>query len=224
AAAAPGVAAVAVVAGGGRGGGDGGGGHLVVAADAYQRLSVAGRRVVLRHELTHLATAAVTPPAMPVWLVEGLADTVGHRATLDRPDPARPDALTVRQAAAELAAEVSAGELPAEPPPDAAFDPTDGRLAATYQQAWLACRYLASRLGLDGLVDYYREVAAALARPAVDPTPGSAAQPPAQQVAQRVLADAGLAWLDFVRGWQAYLRELLAGPGEPAGPDPGAGW
>jgi hypothetical protein len=102
-----GIAALAVVPVGGRAGGGvtppgPPGGHLIVNAQVYARLSPLGARVVLRHEVTHLASADATPPDMPVWLVEGFADAVARSDA--------PDAIL----APELAADVAAGWLPTD--------------------------------------------------------------------------------------------------------------
>jgi hypothetical protein len=189
------------------------GARLVVDWADYQRLNGAGRRIVLRHELTHLATAGETPTAMPIWLVEGFAEEVGHEgvvacsATYSRLPGGPPcppaSALSAPVAAGELATEVRAGHLPVAVPTDAAFAAADGRLAQTYQEAWLACRVLAARLGgLPGLARYYRDVATRLTTTA---TTGPAA------AAAGLRTDTGLDWPGFVARWRAYLQTLLGG-------------
>jgi hypothetical protein len=234
------VAAVAVLPIGGAGPAATGadpGGRLVVDLAVYQRLTTAGRRIVLRHELTHLATAADTPAGMPVWLVEGFAEEVGHEGVVAcsagfGPVPGGPGcpagsaaaALPVAAAAGELAAEVRAGAVPAGLPGDAAFDGADGRLAQTYQESWLACRLLAQRLGLPGLARYYRDVARRLGTPAAParqtgagaatgagPTTGAGEVTGA---AAALRAVTGLSWAEFVATWRAFLVTLL---GVPAG-------
>ncbi|ADP79862.1 hypothetical protein [Pseudofrankia inefficax] len=180
-----------------------GGGRLVVDLDVYRRLTAVGRRIVLRHELTHLATAAETPAGMPVWLVEGFAEEIGHEGVTG---------LTVDRAAAELAAEVRAGRVPTTLPSDAAFDGSDGRLAQTYQEAWLACRLLAGRLGLAGLARFYQDVGTRLAGPRRTTAAGSGAGDPAAAVAAALRADAGTGWSAFVADWRAYLSAVLGAP------------
>ncbi|WP_052710668.1 hypothetical protein [Pseudofrankia sp. DC12] len=181
-------------------------GRLVVDLDVYRRLTGDGRRIVLRHELTHLATAAETPAGMPVWLVEGFAEEVGHEGAAP--------GLTVDQAAAELAAEVRAGRVPTALPADAAFDGSDGRLAQTYQEAWLACRLLAERLGLAGLARFYRDVGARLAAPSRSPVAAGAAGDAA--VADALRSEAALSWPAFVADWRAYLTAVLGSPARGA--------
>ncbi|MEU7891584.1 hypothetical protein AB0B45_01840 [Nonomuraea sp. NPDC049152] len=119
-------------------------GRVIVLPGAFARLTPVGRDVVLTHELTHVAAGA---EGRPVWLREGFADYVGYlRSGLGTP-----------VAAAELTAEARAGRLPSSLPADADFAPGSPRLAQVYQEAWLACRLIATRYGRQALVDlYYR--------------------------------------------------------------------
>jgi hypothetical protein len=153
------------------------GGRVIVVPDAFDRLTPVGRDVVLTHELTHVAAGT---GGLPVWLYEGFADYVAYRDA----------GLPVPVAAAELAAEVRSGRAPHELPGDAAFAPGAARLAAAYQEAWLACRFLAERFGEARLVRLYRD-------------------------ARDVGAGRALAWLGLAPGtltarWRAYVREQLA--------------
>ncbi len=118
--------------------------HVVLEPRAFARLSPAGRQVVLTHELTHVATRAAASD-LPAWLIEGFADYVGYRGS----------AIPVRRAATELAAEVRAGRLPAALPTRADFD-DDRRRVLAYEEAWLACRFIAARFGEERLVRLYR--------------------------------------------------------------------
>ena len=78
------------------------GDRVLVNPAGFARLGEVGRRVVMTHEVTHVATRALTGPAVPTWLVEGLADYVGYLGT----------DLSVAVAAQELRADVRAGRLP----------------------------------------------------------------------------------------------------------------
>ncbi|TYB61096.1 hypothetical protein FXF51_30140 [Nonomuraea sp. PA05] len=155
------------------------GGRVIVVPEAFATLSRTGRDVVLTHELTHVVAGT---EGLPVWLYEGFADYVGYRDA----------GLPVKTAAAELAAEVRAGRLPNALPGPAAFA-ADGRdpdrLARAYQEAWLACRFLADRFGEGTLVWLYR---AARAR-GVD----------------QALASLGLSVATLTARWRAYVREQL---------------
>ncbi|MEP7020223.1 MAG: hypothetical protein ABI808_06195 [Pseudonocardiales bacterium] len=124
--------------------------RLVLNPSALSTLTAAGLRVVVQHELTHIASASATGQASPRWLVEGLAEYV---ANLGNPQP-------VSVAASELREEVAGGTLPAALPGDAEFAPGAARLPQVYEEAWLACRLIAARAGQDGLVKVYRLVGA----------------------------------------------------------------
>ncbi|MFC4059763.1 hypothetical protein ACFOWE_15770 [Planomonospora corallina] len=147
--------------------------RVVVLPSGYARLSEVGRDVVITHELVHVATGATRGGRVPMWLSEGFADYVGYAGT----------GLDVRTAAAELAGEVRAGALPGGLPGPADFAPGGARLAQAYQEAWLACRYVAGRFGERALVRLYG---------------GDA---------ETVL---GLSAAEFTAGWRDYLAEVLA--------------
>jgi hypothetical protein len=149
-------------------------------------LTPAGLRIVLQHEITHVASAASTTQASPRWLVEGFAEYVGDLGS-GQPVPV---------AAAELASQVAAGQVPSALPANAAFTPGSAGLAQTYELAWLACRLIAQQVGQAGLVRLYRAVGA------------SAAQPAAALAAalQSVLHESVAA---FVTQWRGYLRAEL---------------
>jgi hypothetical protein len=124
------------------------GDRVVVNPANFGKLGALGRRVVLTHEVTHVATRAATGPGVPSWLVEGFADYVGYRG-LDVP---------YRVSAAELQAEVRRGAVPAGLPTDADFAGTNKDLATAYEEAWLAVTLLADRHGQAALLRFYRSV------------------------------------------------------------------
>lgn len=113
------------------------------------------RGIVLRHELTHVATRADTGPAMPVWLAEGFADFVGYHYA----------GVPVDAAASDLRTEVASGRVPSTLPGNDAFSGANPRLSQAYEQAWMACRLIARRAGVPGLVRFYRHVGAATGNP-----------------------------------------------------------
>lgn len=124
--------------------------RVIVNPEAYGVLGDLGQRVVLTHEITHVATRAHTSPATPMWLSEGYADWVGYRGT----------GRTAAEAAPELQQAVRRGELPAELPTDADFGFEGGadRLARAYEGGWLACRMIAQRWGEAKLSALYTKV------------------------------------------------------------------
>ncbi|MEV0311698.1 hypothetical protein [Nonomuraea fuscirosea] len=156
------------------------GGRVIVVPELFATLTPTGKDVVLAHELTHVVAGT---DGLPVWLYEGFADYVGYRDA----------GLPVMTVAAELAAEVRAGRLPdALPgPADFAMDGRDpARPARAYQEAWLACRFLAGRLGEETLVRLYRAARAS--------------------GADRALAARGLTTATLTAAWRVYVRDQLA--------------
>ncbi|UGY90922.1 hypothetical protein [Streptomyces gobiensis] len=121
--------------------------RIVINPGAYGTLSDAGRRIVMTHEATHVATRAHTTDATPLWLSEGFADWAGYQGT-DRP---------VRRSAPALLRALDGGGLPGRLPSDAdfAFDGSPERLARAYEGAWLACRMIARHWGETKLTELY---------------------------------------------------------------------
>jgi hypothetical protein len=146
--------------------------RVIVLPSGYARLSETGRDVVIAHELTHVATGATRGGRVPMWLSEGFADYVGYSGA----------GLGVRTVAAELAEEVAAGVLPGRLPGPADFGPGSVRLAQAYEEAWLACRYVAERFGESALVRLY---------------------------GGDVKTVLGLSAAEFTAGWRDYLRKEL---------------
>jgi hypothetical protein len=125
--------------------------RVVINPANLDRLGSAGRRIVLQHEITHIASRGVTGAGMPTWLVEGFADLVGYR------DSGVP-ATVIGQ---DLRALVRRGAWPGRLPADRDFHGDSARLAAAYEEAWSACRLIAARIGVPGLVRFYRQVGTA---------------------------------------------------------------
>lgn len=121
--------------------------RVVLNPRAFGQLSAVGRRVVLRHEITHVATRAATGPATPMWLSEGFADYVGYQDTR----------VPVELAAQELLERVRVQGAPSQLPADLEFAAGESQ-AAAYEAGWLACRVLARLADERGLVDVYRAV------------------------------------------------------------------
>ncbi|MGW4380869.1 hypothetical protein [Kitasatospora sp. NPDC004531] len=122
--------------------------RIVVNPEAYRQLSDLGRRVVVTHEATHVATRADTKSCTPLWLSEGVADYTGYQGT----------GRTTRQIAPELARDVRAGRMPDGLPADEAFAAGSAGIAQAYEQSWLACDLIARRYGPQRLVALYRTV------------------------------------------------------------------
>lgn len=157
--------------------------RVLVAPAVFERLGPLGRRVVLTHEVTHVASRAATGSQVPTWMAEGLADYVGYLGT----------SLPVQVAASELQVDVRAGRVPTHPPDDAAFDGSRKDLAQNYESSWLAIRLLATRYGQAGMLTFYRAVGS-------DTRPGAVG---------RALAAVGTSTAAFTADWRADLRRQL---------------
>lgn len=173
---------------GGAGEFDPSGDRILVNPDTFSRLGQLGRRVVLTHELTHVATRRATGPAVPAWLAEGLADYVGYG------DVDLPLALSAR----ELRADVRAGRLPTALPADGDFSGGNDALAQAYEQAWLAVRLLAQVHGEDAMLRFYRTVGAR--RGGVEP---------ADAVDEALRSELGTSTAAFTADWRASLQREL---------------
>ncbi|MCW2494373.1 hypothetical protein [Jatrophihabitans sp.] len=162
--------------------------RLVLNPQALSRLSVVGRGIVLRHEITHLASAVDTSDISPRWLVEGLAEYVANLHT----------GQSVPTAAQELHALVKAGKIPMQLPGDGAFAASSATaVAQAYEESWLACRLIAAKAGAAGLRRLYSQVGTAL-EPAV----------PALAAALRDVLHESSA--QFVAAWRAYVQTQLS--------------
>lgn len=160
------------------------GARIVLNPTTLTRLDSAGRRLLLSHELTHIAARSITSDQMPTWLIEGLADYVGN---LD-------SGLPVSRIATELAADVRAGRVPTALPTDAEFT-SGSRLPQAYEKSWLACQLIAERVGQAGLVRFYRVVAEAART-----DPDTAVVLGLRQVLRTDLAAFTAAWRSYLVG------------------------
>ncbi|HEY2041984.1 MAG TPA: hypothetical protein VGH11_04840 [Jatrophihabitans sp.] len=163
------------------------GARIVLNPSTLSRLDAAGRRLVVQHELTHIAARAQTSDQMPTWVIEGFADYVGNLGS----------GQSVPATAAELANEVRRGIVPAALPSTADFGGANSRLAQVYEQSWLACRLIASRAGQSGLVRFYRTVSSTAAG-----NPDGAVGVGLRDVLHTTPAA-------FTLSWKAYLRAEL---------------
>jgi hypothetical protein len=121
------------------------GDRVVVNPSAWRTLGSLGRRVVLAHEITHLATRAITVDDVPIWLSEGFADYVAYQAV----------EVPTNVVAGDVLDEVRKGKGPKNLPEDADFDAARGDIAAAYEGAWLACRMIAEHYGEKRLIALY---------------------------------------------------------------------
>jgi hypothetical protein len=131
--------------------------RVVVNASAFSAFGPVGRRVVLTHEVTHVATRATSVVATPLWLQEGFADYVAYRDT----------GLSRGVIAADALRLVRAGRAPWHLPSAQDFDPSRSRIAPAYAEAWLAMDLIARTGGPREVVAFYRAAAG------IDGVPGA---------------------------------------------------
>lgn len=112
-------------------------GQRIVFAPGSSAISDASLRIVLTHELFHLAARTDTAPDAPRWLVEGVADFV-----------ARPPSALPADAANNTTL-----------PSDAELDTAGPQRAMGYDRAWWFARFVADTHGVDALRRLYAEAA-----------------------------------------------------------------
>lgn len=110
-------------------------GQRIVLAPGASGMSEQSLRIVLAHELFHLAARADTALDAPRWITEGVADFVARQ-----PEPLPPGA------AADTAL-----------PTDADLDVSGPQRSAGYDRAWWFMRFLADDYGPDAVRRFYRE-------------------------------------------------------------------
>jgi hypothetical protein len=155
------------------------GDRVVVNPEAWRTLGPLGRRVVLDHEMTHLATRAITVDDVPIWLSEGFADYVAYRAV----------EVPTNVVAGDVLDDVRDGKGPDQLPDDADFDAARGDIAAAYEGAWLACRMIAERYGQKRLIALYVSYADGKSVPA----------------AGEIKTTLGITEAELVKQWRSYL-------------------
>lgn len=154
------------------------------------RLSDVGEQIVLRHEVTLIATRPSAGSAMPTWLMEGFAEYVANLNS----------GQGVPFAASELATDVRAGRLPDALPTSADFGTENTDLPQIYEQSWLACKMIADTHGADVLISLFHSVADASST-------GTSTDEAFDSAAHTVL---GLSTAQFIANWQNYLRTQLS--------------
>ncbi len=110
-------------------------GQRIVLAPGASDMTDSALRIVLTHELFHVAARTETALDAPRWLTEGVADFV-----------ARPFAPLPSGAAASAAL-----------PSDADLDATGPDRSAGYDRAWWFARFVADTYGVDGLRRLYAQ-------------------------------------------------------------------
>lgn len=173
------------------------GDRVVINPKAFTALQRNGRRVVITHEVTHVATRSSTTRPVPIWLSEGMADYVGYSG-LDLPRTS---------VASELLTLVRQGKGPTELPTAADFDPSRADIAPFYSASWLAVSRLVDTYGQARVISFYRAVAGTLS---VDE---SAQSDPDVVAARAFPLSFDVTKAQFVHVWKRYLRTLAQARG-----------
>ncbi|CRK55703.1 FIG00865966: hypothetical protein [Alloactinosynnema sp. L-07] len=160
--------------------------RVILSPMGARALSIASLRVVLRHEITHVAARSVTVDGSPMWLLEGFSDYVGYRDS----------GIGLLQGAPDLARQVQESGPPTALPEDRAFRGKDKELDLAYQQAWSIARFVADRYGEARLVTLYRQLGGAGPMSAGD----------TDDLLRRVL---DLDRAGLLREWRTYLQETI---------------
>ena len=156
--------------------------HVFLNPRVFDDLGPRGAQVVISHETTHVATEA-TFAQVPTWLLEGFADYVALAHA----------GIPVETAASQILARIRKEGPPDHLPTATELDPTANGLGATYEEAWLAARFISRTYGEERLVTFYERV-----------SDGEAIG----EAFRRVLGTTEDA---FVRQWRADLRDLAGG-------------
>ncbi|RNL79077.1 hypothetical protein [Nocardioides marmorisolisilvae] len=156
--------------------------HVFINPQVFAGLGRRGSQVVISHESTHVATGA-TFASMPTWLLEGFADYVAlvHAN------------IPVSTAASQILSRIRKDGPPDHLPTTAELDPSANGLGATYEEAWLATRFIGREYGEAKLVRFYYAVS--------DGT----------DVAHAFTTVLGTTEAAFVKQWRADLRDLAGG-------------
>lgn len=166
--------------------------RVIVNPDAFRELGAVERRVVMTHEITHVASRAFTRNWTPTWLSEGFADYVGYLNS----------GQTIRSAAPELRRDVREGRVPQAMPTDEQFETTQEALPQAYEMGWLACRMIAERWGEEKLVEFYRAVGEA--------PPDGAGQPDQKsRLTSAFVSVLRISPAEFTTEWVAYVQEQV---------------
>lgn len=159
-------------------------GQRIVLTPGARSLPAPALAVVLRHELTHVATRTVTVPGAPLWLTEGVPEYVGRKGTYQRFDDVAPD----------LATELRSGYVPSRLPDDRDFAVDQNLARVAYQSAWSLAAFVAQRWDEARVRTLYLGVA-------------RAAKTADQDMA--ILNTLRLSRAEFVRQWQDWLRKQV---------------
>ena len=140
---------------GGRGFGNVSGSRIII-NPRYFKPASSFFKVVLRHEVSHVAAEGITAAGTPSWLVEGLAEYVGWRQS----DPSR--TFFVRGVDGRTAKAINARSYHLRLPASSTFYlGTPAAISERYTTGFLVCAYLQHRYGEAKLKAFATQMGAA---------------------------------------------------------------
>jgi Peptidase MA superfamily len=155
--------------------------RVVINPENATQMPASSLRVVLRHEMTHVAARGHTVDGTPMWMLEGFANYVGYRDS----------GIPMSVGAADVARLVRAGTPPTAPPANGDFAATGDKINLAYAEAWTLTSFIADTFGQQTLVQLYLKIAGGDQIADVD---------------QELKAVLGVDTSGLVAGWQDYLR------------------
>jgi hypothetical protein len=158
--------------------------RVVLNPDNADKMPTASLRVVLRHEMTHIAARGYTVDGTAMWMLEGFANYVGYRDS----------GIPMGVAAADVADLARDGTPPTDLPANGDFAAGGDKINLAYDEAWTLTSFIADTFGQHSLVTLYLRIA------------GGKPDAPVDQALHDVL---GVDKAGLVAGWQDYLRRNI---------------
>jgi hypothetical protein len=163
------------------------GSRVVINPDGFH-VGRAFTRILIRHEITHVALFDRTGPLSPKWLVEGIAEYVGNAGA-----PYPPARL-----GADLGELIDKSGVPDHLPSDSDFGLINDA-GIGYNSGWLLCRYIASKYGRAKLFALYDEMGTLTGLS----TPGT-------KLANALSKLLHITEAKLLRDWKPYVRAAVA--------------
>jgi hypothetical protein len=158
--------------------------RVVLNPDNADKMPATSLKVVLRHEMTHIAARGYTVDGTAMWMLEGFANYVGYRDS----------GIPMDVAAADVAELERDGTPPTDLPANGDFAAGGDKINLAYDEAWTLNSFIADTFGQHALVTLYLRVAG-----------GS----PTADIGQQLHDVLGLDKAGLIAGWQDYLRRKL---------------
>lgn len=165
-------------------------GTRVVINPANFSPGAAFNRLLIRHEITHVALFERTGPLTPKWLAEGIAEYVGNAGS-DLP------AYRLAPALAELVDEEG---VPDYLPLDSDFG-IIGEAGVGYNAGWMLCRYIAARWGRAALLRLYDEMGTR-----------EGLSKPSEKLGTVLKSVLGVDEATLLKAWRPYVRAAVGDP------------